>query len=143
MATRRAKMPALKPPLILQAEVETLKVQVEALRGVLADLVGGTESLLREVNPLTPTAKHVARSLRRSSEVLRTYACEQVRIYFTKLELDASLLDVLERQGERLVREGPGWLLIVREAANVPQRYKPGPLREVLARALAEERECW
>jgi hypothetical protein len=140
MATRRAKMPALKPPLILHAEVETLRVQVEALRGVLADLVGGTEALLREVNPMTPTAKNVDRLLRRSTEVMRTHACEQVRIQFERIERDARLVDFIERSVQRLYRFEGDWVLSLGHGLEC----RDEPLRVMLQRHLdKEERECW
>ena len=136
MAARpSAKMPPLKHALVLAAEVETLKVQVEALRGVLAELASNTECLLRDANPMTQSAKVVEKLCRRSAGILNTYASDRVRSYFEGLERDKVLLDFLERSTDGLLREGENWAVDLRVGTIVRTK---GSLREVLKEAAAE-----
>lgn len=143
MATKRAsaKMPPLKHALVLAAEVETLKVQVEALRGVLSELASNTECLLRDANPMTPSAKVVERLCRRSAGILNTYASERVRDYFEGLERDKVLLDFIERDVTRLVCDGERWAIATRDGRS--SCHLRGPLRQVLWTSTTEEVPPW
>ena len=137
MATKRAsaKMPPLKHALVLQAELETLKVHVEALRHCLAELAAGAEVLLRESNPLNATTIKVDKLVWRAESILRTYASAQVRAHYDLLEGDKRLLDFLEHEVHSVIRGEDGWLVHVRQGLSVKQS---APLRQVLRRAYDE-----
>lgn len=136
MATRpSAKMPPLKHALVLQAELETLKVQVEALRHCLAELAAGSETLLRESNPMTASARHVAKLLHRAEGILLTYASAQVRAHYDKLAADKVVLDYLEACAVCLRRHNGDWFLDV--SAGPAVRHQ-GPLRDILKSAFSE-----
>jgi hypothetical protein len=128
-------MPRLRDPLILQAELETFRVQVEALRVGLSDLAYATEVLLREANPMTAASQQVQRLIRRAENVLTTFASEQTRVRYEELEADRALLDFLELEGEVLRRVNNDWKLSTARQPPYVVQWS-GRLREGLTKAL-------